>query len=225
MLPIWDWLPVSAGWLQVVVILICYGLPLTLAITLATGLARTLSRGLAPPWRQLLIPTVRKTLLHSSLFLLALLTQGCLALYLIRDLLTPAAIMATLGEPGPSSPFLARDTILGTQLTMAGGLLLVLQLLFAVFVTPLYLFREIPFYPCWRQSFLAMQLNPWLNPVLALSGLVMILLGYFDIFSVFAQLLALPLPPYLGALFYIAWRELFQSNSERESSSARKATA
>jgi hypothetical protein len=215
-LPVWDFtLPVSGGWLPTVSTVICYGFPLALAVSLATGLARAVNRRHPLPLQQLLIPTTLKVLLKSSLFLFSLLLQGYLAIYLIHDLVSPAAIMATL-EHNRAATFAVTDTILGTQLAMTGGLLLVMQLLFAGFVMPLYLFRETPFYSGWQLSFLAMQLNPWLGPALGLLGIIMILMTYFGIFSVLAQVLALPLPAYLGALYYVAWSEIFQGDAEEQ---------
>ena len=222
-LPIWDMLPVNGGWLSAIITVSCYGLPLTFTINLAIGLARAVSRRYPLSWPELLIPPVFQVLAKATLFLFTLLLQGCLAVYTIHQLVSPTAIMATLSGHQPSSQFTVADTILGTQLVMSGGLLLVLQLLFACFVTPLYLFRETPLYASWQLSYLAMQLNPWLGPGLGLIGLLLILLNYFNPLSVLAQLLALPLPAYLGALLYIAWREIFQGGIDETSSAPGKA--
>lgn len=217
-LPLWDALPTPGGWLAVISTVICYGLPLTLAVNLACGFARAVYRQTPQPLRQLGIPTTVKVLLKSALFLFALLLQGYLAVYVVHNLVNPASIMATMdGDTAFSDPsFGVAGTILGTQLMMIGSLLLVLQFLFASFVTPLHLFQELNFYECWRRSFLAIQLNPWLIPALGIPGLVIILLSYFDAFSILAQVLALPLPAYLGALLYVAWVEIFQGGIEEE---------
>jgi hypothetical protein len=218
-LPVWNTaLPLLSDGFAVVSTVLCYGLPLAFAISLACGFARAVNRQNPLPLRQLLIPTVFRVLLRSSLFLVALLLQAYLAGYLVRNLVSPESLMATAGgKAAVADPFFGvADTLLGTQLGMIGGLLLVLQLLFAGFVTPLHLFRELPLYTCWRLSFLAIQLNPWLLPALGLPGLVFILLCQFPIFSVLTQVLALPLPAYLGALLYVAWMDVFQGGVEEE---------
>jgi hypothetical protein len=218
-LPVWgDLFLLLGGWFAVVSTVFCYGLPLTLAVNLACGFARAVKRQTPLPWRQLLIPAVFRVLLRSSLFLLALLLQGYLASYLVYKLVSPASIMANMeGTIAAADPFFGvTDTLLGTQLGMIGGLLLVLQFLFACFVTPLHLFREIPLHICWRLSFLAIQLNPWLLPALGLSGLLLILLCQLQALDVPAQVLALPLPAYLGALLYVAWMDVFQGGAEEE---------
>lgn len=218
-LPLWEvMLPTAGGWLPVIATVICYGLPLTLAVTLACAFARAAYRQTPRPLRQLWIPTALKVLLKAALFLFVLLLQGYLAVYMVHNLVSPAGIMAnmegtaTLADPA----FGVASTILGTQLIMIGSLLLVLQFLFACFVAPLHLFRELQLYECWRRSFWAIQLNPWLVPALGLSGLLLILLSYVEVFSVPAQVLALPLPAYLGALLYVAWMEIFQGGIEEE---------
>jgi len=216
--PFWDMLPYAGGWLPMLATVICYGLPLTLTVSLACGFARAVNRLTPAPLRQLLVPTVAKVLFKTAFFLFTLLLQGYIAVFLIQDLLDPAVMMADFsGETVPTySLFGAADTILGTQLGMIGGLLLVMQLLFAAFAAPLHLFQEMPLYVCWRLSFLALQLNPWLWPALGLPGLVLILVASFESLSVLAQVLALPLPAYLGALLYVAWVELFQGGIETE---------
>lgn len=216
-LPWWETaLPTGSHWLTVIATVSCYGLPLNLTISLACGFARAANRERPPALKQLLIPGILRVLFKSSLFLLALLLQGYLAMYLIQDLLKPAAMLAAVeGETlPPSFSFAVTDTLLGTQLSMLGGLLLILQLLFACFVTPLYLFRELPLFVCWRLSFLAVQLNPWLWPALGLPGLLLILMASFEIFAVPAQILALPLPAYFGALLFVAWLEIFQGGAD-----------
>jgi hypothetical protein len=94
--------------------------------------------------------------------------------------------------------------------------LLVLQVLLAWFAVPLQLFRELPISVCWRRSILAMQLNPWLLPTLGLVGLALLVLPFFDLLAIPAQLLALPLPVYVGALLYVAWNDVFQGGAEEE---------
>lgn len=61
-----------------------------------------------------------------------------------------------------------------------------------------------------------MQLNPWLFPVLGLTGLTLAALPFFNLFAIPAQVLALPLPVYLGALLYVAWNDVFQGGAEEE---------
>jgi hypothetical protein len=219
MLPVWDLIPpVAGGWLTVIATVSCYGLPLNLAICLACGFARAAKRQRPSPLRQLLVPSILKVLLKSSLLLFVFLLQGYLAMYLIQDLLNPAIMLGTTAEkpPAPSFSFAVADTLLGTQLGMLGGLLLVLQVLFAGFIAPLYLFREFPLHRCWRLSFLAIQLNPWLWPALGLLGLALVVFSSIEILAIPAQILALPLPAYLGALLYVAWVEVFQGGIEAE---------
>lgn len=216
-LPVWELsLPAGGGWLPVVATVICYGLPLGCSVCVSAGLARALSRDKPPPLRHLLVPTALKVLGRTTLFLFALLLQGYLALYLVRDLVRPAALLADMGNPPPFAPFGVADTLLGTQLLMAGALVLVLQVLFACFVPPLHLFKELQFHAAWRQSFRAFQLNPWLGPVLGLAGLGLILLASVPALEVPAQVLALPLPAYLGALLFVAWNDIFQGDAEDE---------
>ncbi len=216
-LPLWELtLPAGGGWLLVVATVICYGLPLACSVCLSAGLARALSWDKPPPLRQLLVPTALRVLGRTTLFLFALLLQGYLALYLIRDLVRPTALLADTGSSAPFVPFGVADTLLGTQLLMAGALVLVLQILFACFVPPLHLFKEAPFHVAWRQSFRAFQLNPWLGPVLGLAGLGLILLASVPVLEILAQVLALPLPAYLGALLFVAWNDIFQGDAEEE---------
>lgn len=218
-LPVWDSLPTTGGWLLAILTVFCYGLPLTMTVSVATGLARAVNKGRSFTLRQLLIPGVLRVLVKCSLFLFGLLLQGYLAAYLIRDLLNPA-IMPDVAVERQTS-LLNADTILGTQFAMMGVLLLVLQVLFASFVAPLYLFRESPLYHCWEMSFLAFRLNPWLSPALGLMGVLLITMSCFGIFSVLTQMLALPMPIYLGALFYIAWRELFRGEADHRPTAGR----
>jgi hypothetical protein len=216
-LPIWKAMPpMFGGWFSVLATLICYGLPLAIAINLACGFARATSWQRYPSLRQLLVPSVLRVLLKASLFLFALLLQGYLAVYLIHNLINPATITAgtTSGTAFFDPVVGVADTILATQLGMTGALLLVLQFLFAFFVIPLHLFRELSLQECWHLSFLAVYLNPWLVPALGLPGLALLFMAYFSIFSIPAQILALPMPVYLGALLFVAWREVFQGGLE-----------
>lgn len=218
-LPVWE--PAdspTAGWFTALATVVCYGLPLAVAISLSCALARAFNRLRPPPLRLLLTPTALNVLLRAALFLTALLVQGYLVVYVIHQLLGPGAILAQLeGRPVAVDPFFGvADSLLGTQLGVTGALTLSMQFLFAVFVAPLQLFREFPPAVCWRLSFLAIQRNPWLLPALGLPGLAMLLLTRFEIFSVVSQVLALPLPPYLGVLLYIAWLDIFQGGVEEE---------
>ncbi|MDX1656169.1 MAG: hypothetical protein R3310_13240 [Candidatus Competibacteraceae bacterium] len=216
-LPLWKLgLFSSSGWLAVVATVVCYCLPLNLAVCLSCGLARTTTRNKPLPLGQLLVPAVLRVLVRTSLFLLALQLQAYLAVYLIQDLVNPATLMAGVegNRPAPDPNFGIGETLLGTQLTTIGALLLIMQVLLAMFVPPLHLFRELAFAESWRLSFRALQLNPWLGLALGLPGLLMILLSLFPWLGVVAQVMALPLPAYLGALLYIAWREIFQGGEE-----------
>lgn len=214
-LPIWEWwLPTGSGWLLLVVTLFCYGLPLSLTVTLACALARAANRKRAPAFKQLFNRTAAKALARTSLFLFLLLLQGYLLAYWMQSQLISPDI--TGGSRSLSGSFGVADTILGTQLSVLGSVLLVLQMLLAVFVIPLQLFRELPLSVCWRSSALAMQLNPWLLPMFGLVGLVLLILPFFQPFSIPAQVLALPLPAYLGVLLYVAWNDLFQGGAEEE---------
>ncbi|MEE4377801.1 MAG: hypothetical protein V2J55_09870 [Candidatus Competibacteraceae bacterium] len=226
-LPLWNPLFTGpSGWLPLLANVICYGLPLVFTLSLACGFARAVNQERTPSWSQLLNPTVFRVLLRSSLLLFVLLLQGYLVAYWVKDLLSPAALLEASGTVFHSDPtFGVTSSILGTQLTMLGGLLLVFQFLGVCFVPPLLLFREMPLYEAWRHSFLAVQLNPWLLPVLGLLGLVLLLLPFVKTLSVPVQILALPLPVYLGALLYIAWLDLFQGGSEESVSFSKQATA
>ena len=128
--------------------------------------------------------------------------------------------MARIDGSLPDPNFGVADSILATELGMAGALLLVFQFLFASFVMPQHLFRERPLWIAWRQSFLAMQLNPWLGPVLGLVGLLLLVIFSVSALGPLAQVLALPLPAYLGALMYVAWREVFEGGGEEPSPAA-----
>ena len=218
-LPIWGWWLSSLNpWIAVIVTVFCYGLPLSLTVTLACALARAANRKRPPTRGQLFNRTALKALAKTILFLFVLLLQGYLVVYWVRDQLLPVDMaMITNGVPQPlPAVFGVADTILGTQLSVLGSMLLVLQVLLTWFAIPLQLFRELPLSICWRRSALAMQLNPWLFPVLGLTGLLLVALPFFSFFSVLAQVLALPLPVYLGALLYVAWNDMFQGGAEEE---------
>lgn len=215
-LPVWEWwLPLAGGWVALVATVFCYGLPLSLTVTLACGLARAANRKREPASRLLFNRTAFKALAGTSLFLFLLLLQGYLLAYWVQNQLLPADVAVGDGSP-PAATFGVAGTILGTQLSVLGSVLLILQILLAAFAVPLRLFRELPLSACWRRSVLAMQLNPWLFPVMGLVGLALLALPFFQLFSVPAQLLALPLPVYLGALLYVAWNDVFQGGAEEE---------
>jgi hypothetical protein len=218
-LPVWQWwLPPLGGWVTLIVTVFCYGLPLSLTVTLACGIARAANRKQTPAPKQLFNWTAFKALTRTSLFLFALLLQGYLVVYWVQDQLLPADLTAA-GDPMPvpsMTTFGVASTLLGTQLSVLGSMLLVLQVLLAIFVVPLQLFRELPLSVCWRWSVLAMQLNPWLFPALGLSGLLLVTLPFFDLFAIPAQVLALPLPVYLGVLLYVAWNDVFQGGNEED---------
>ena len=218
-LPIWQWwLPLLGGWVTLIATVFCYGLPLSLTVTLACGIARAANRQRTPAFRQLLNRTALKALMRTTLFLFSLLLQGYLLIYWVQDQLLPvdlAALNASVPPPSLTS-FGVADTVLGTQLSVLGSVLLVLQALLAVFIIPLQLFCELPLSTCWRRSVLGLQLNPWLFPIMGLSGLALLSLPFFDLFAIPAQVLALPLPVYLGILLYIAWNDVFQGGEEEE---------
>ncbi|MBK7984343.1 MAG: hypothetical protein IPP10_01160 [Candidatus Competibacteraceae bacterium] len=214
-LPVWEWwLPLAGGWVTLIATMFCYGLPLSLTVTLACGLARAVNRKRQPASNQLFNRTALKALSKTALFLFLLLLQGYLLAYWVQDqLLTVDA--ASGGSPTPpSATFGIAGTILGTQLSVLGSLLLILQIVLGIFTVPLQLFRELPLSVCWRRSALAMQLNPWLFLVLGLGGLALLALPFYPVFSVIAQVLALPLPVYLGVLLYVAWNDVFQGGAE-----------
>lgn len=218
-LPVWEWwLPPLGGWVTLIATVFCYGLPLSLTVTLACGIARAANRQRTPAFKQLFNRTALKALVRTSLLLFGLLLQGYLLIYWVQDQLLPVDL-AAIGDSAPppiSAAFGVTDTLLGTQLSVLGSVLLVLQALLAVFIVPLQLFRELPLSACWRRSVLAMQLNPWLFPVMGLSGLALLALPFFELFSIPAQMLALPLPVYVGILLYAAWNDVFQGGEEDE---------
>lgn len=211
----WPWdalLPVAAGWLTVTTTVLCYGFPLTLAISLACGFARLTKQRRAFFLQHLVYPTTLRVLLRSGLFAFVLLLQGYLILYLLLDSIKGFG-EADTWTTNPN--FGLAESVLATQLGMVGGFLLVLQVSFACFVIPLYLFREMPLHQCWRLSFLAIQLNPWLLPALGSLGFPLIIIAYSGFFSLIAQLIAFPLPAYLGALLYVAWLQVFQGGIDK----------
>lgn len=218
-LPIWEWwLPPLGGWVTLVATILCYGLPLSLTVTLACGVARATSRKRAPASKLLFNRTAIKALFRTSLFLFLLLLQGYLVAYWVQDQLLPVDISVLEGGAPPPQvvTFGVANTLLSTQLSVLGSMVMILQILLAVFVVPLQLFRELPLSVCWRRSALAMQLNPWLFLALGLAGLALIALPFFGPFSILTQVLALPLPVYWGALLYVAWSDVFQSGAEEE---------
>ncbi len=202
-----------SGWFSVVAAVACYGLPVCIVVPLACALARAVNRERVPSPRQLLSFSALRVLGRAGLFIFALLLQAYLTAYLLKDIIRPVTFVSGVA-PVSGAPFGMFDSVLGAQLGTLGGLLLVFQLLFCAFVIPLHLFSERPFYHCWRLSFLAMQLNPWLWPPLGLAGLLLILLPSVPLLDSVAQVLALPLPVYVGALLYIAWLEIFQGGKE-----------
>jgi hypothetical protein len=215
-LPVWEWwLPLTRSWTALIATVFCYGLPLSLTVTLACGLARAANRKRAPAARQLFNWTALKALAKASLFLFALLLQGYLVVYWAQAQMLPGNLDGVVGR-SPANPFGVAGTLMGTQLSVLGGVVLVLQVLLAMFVIPLQLFRELPLSVCWRRSVLAMQLNPWLLPVLGLAGLALLALPFFTLLSILAQVLALPLPVYWGVLLYVAWNDVFQGGEEEE---------
>ena len=218
-LPIWEWwLPPLGGWVTLIATVFCYGLPLSVTVTLACGIARAANRQRTPTFKQLFNRTALKALARTSLLLFGLLLQGYLLIYWVQDQLLPVDLAAIGDHAPPAIPatFGVADTLLGTQLSVLGSVLLVLQALLAAFIIPLQLFREWPLSICWRRSVLALQLNPWLFPVMGLSGLALLTLPFLDLFSIPAQILALPLPVYLGILLYVAWNDVFQGGAEEE---------
>lgn len=215
-LPLWDVaLPGIGPWMAIVGTVTCYGLPLTLATALSCALARAVDREKSPRPRDLMRKDTLVVLVRPTLFLFALLFQGFVALSLIRSMIDPASLAEHLGS-GPDPRFGLASTLLGTQLGIGGGLLLVMQLLVAFFVVPLYLFRELPLNLSWRLSFKALQLNPWLGPSLGLPGVLLMVLSQVELLSYPAQVLALPLPAFYGSVLYVAWREVFQNRGEEE---------
>jgi len=216
-LPIWEWwLPLAGGWVSLIATVFCYGLPLSLTVTLACGIARAANRKREPAFRLLFNRTALKALVGTSLFLFLLLLQGYLLAYWVHQSLLIDVAISDGSLPAPSATFGVASTILGTQLSVLGSVLLILQVLLAAFTVPLRLFRELPLSVCWRRSALAMQLNPWLFLVLGACGLSLLVLPFFQFSSILAQVLALPLPVYLGALLYVAWNDLFQGGAEEE---------
>jgi hypothetical protein len=219
-LPIWD-RAFAGPWFGLLATGVCYGLPASIAVVLSCALARgvDLQRPIRP--RSLLEPATLRMLLRLSMFLFGLLLQGLLLLYLVLEYWHPADVaLVGRGEQGPR--FGVADTILATQFGMLGGLLLVLQIVFALFLGPLYLFRELPLYGAWRLSWIAMQRNPWLPFALGFPALLLMVAAGHPAFSVPAQVLALPLPAVLGCYLYTAWRGVFEGGDEHEAGTERQ---
>lgn len=214
LLNLFEFQPFAGGWLSIVADAICYGLPVSIVVPLACALARAVNRERVPSARQLLSATAARVLGRTALFIFVLLLQAYLTGYLLEDIIRPVTSASNLDAAGGTFSFGPYDSVLGAQLGALGALLIVFQLLFCTFVIPLHLFSERPFYPCWRLSFLAMQLNPWLWPPLGLGGLLLLLLPVVPVLDTVAQILALPLPVYIGALLYIAWLNVFQGGEE-----------
>lgn len=218
-LPVWEGglLPLG-GWTTLMATVFCYGLPLSLTVVLACAIARAVSRPQTSALRQLFNRTALKALARATAFLFSLLLQGYLLIYWVQDRWLPLD-PAAAGDRGSavfSAAFGVADTLLGTQLSVLGGVLLVLQALLAVFIPPLQLFRELSLSACWRRSVLGMQLNPWLFPVMGLAGLALLMVPFLNLFSILSQVLALPLPVYLGVLLYVAWNDVFQGGEEED---------
>ncbi len=216
-LPIWElWLPLSGGLAKLLSTVFCYGLPLSLTLTLACGLARATNCKRGKLSNQLLNRTATKALLRTSLFLFLLILQGYLLVYCIQDILNvniSASSSSGLALPKSLWNNLSVNvTILETQLSILGSILLICSILLAMFVIPLKLFQELPLSTCWQRSALAMHLNPWLSPMLFLTGFSLFILPFLKIFSICSQLLSLPLPVYLGVLLYVAWNDVFQGD-------------
>ncbi len=216
-LPIWEvTLPIPGPWVALLSAGICYGIPLCLGVAFACAMARAVDREMELKLTRMLSPASVNLMGKAGMYMFALLIQGYLALYIVEDLATPSASVAgeTSGRDSSGPLFGIANTILATQFGMAGGLLLITQVLFAFFTVPIFLFREVPLYDAWRLSFRAIQINPWIPLLLGLPGLVVMLASTADALSVPAQLLALPLPPLLGALLFVAWRDVFESDAD-----------
>ncbi|PIE83698.1 MAG: hypothetical protein CSA09_00165 [Candidatus Contendobacter odensis] len=218
-LPVWEWLSLPTGsWLALLATIICYGLPLSLTVTLACSVARAANRRQTPPVKQLVNWTALRVVTRTCLLLFLLVLQGYLLVYWVWDqmLSIDFVIMGDDTPPSLPSAFGVASTLLGTQLSVLGATVLVLQVLLAGFIAPLQLFQELPLPVCWQRSALAMQLNSWLVPVLGLVGLALLVLPFFDWLGIPAQVLALPLPVYFGTLLYVAWNDVFQGGTEEE---------
>ena len=85
----------------------CYGLPLSLTVTLACGLARAANRKKLPATRQWLNGTAIKALIRTTLFLFMLVLQGYLLAYWVQDQLLPVDL-AVVGDSAPPPPTTAR---------------------------------------------------------------------------------------------------------------------
>ena len=217
-LPLWQWWLLPGGWITLIATIFCYGLPLSVSVVLACALARAVNRDRPRALRQLWNRTALRVLIRSVLLLCGLLLQGYLLVYWVQNQIIPADLVALTGKTTAplTSAFGVANTLLGTQLSIFGGMVLVLQVLLALFIVPLQLFRAWSLAQCWRRSVLALQLNAWLLPMSALIGLALLFMPFFKIFSIPAQILALPLPAYFGALMYVAWNDIFQGGADHE---------
>lgn len=218
-LPLWQWwLPPLGAWVTLLATIFCYGLPLSVSIVLACALARAVNRERPRAFKQLFNRAALRVLMRSSLLLFVLLLQGYLLVYWVQDQIIPTDLAALADTPTTplTSAFGVAQTLLGTQLSILGGMVLVLQVLLALFIVPLQLFREWSLAQCWQRSVLALQLNAWLLPISALLGLALLFLPFFKLFSIPSQILALPLPAYFGALMYVAWNDVFQGGTDHE---------
>ncbi len=227
-LPLWDTpVPGLGHWLALLGTVTCYGLPLTVSTTLACALARAVDHDRAPRVADLLRKDVLRLLLRSALFLFALLLQAFIALALILALVQAPSGGRSAASiwSGPDPGFGLSGTILGTELGMGGGLLLVMQLLVAFFVVPLHLFREIPLYVAWRVSFHALQKNPWLGPGVGLIGVALMILSQVEVLAYLVQVLALPFPAVCGCLIYVGWREVFDKRGDEQAAERYQAVA
>lgn len=220
LLPVWD-SAIVGPWLGLTATAVCYGLPCSLSVVVSCALARAVDLERPIRLRILLQPASARLILRLSLFLCVLLLQGLLLLYLVLEYWHPSAVDPLgRGELGPR--FGVADTILATQFGMLGGMLLALQVVFALFLGPLYLFREMPLYAAWRLSSVALQRNPWLPFALGFPGVLAMLAAGHSAFAVPAQVLALPFPAVLGCYLYVAWRGVFDSGQQDERSTERQ---
>lgn len=219
LLPVWD-SAIIGPWLGLTATAVCYGLPCSLAVVVSCALARAVDLERPIRLRILLQPASRRLILRLSLFISVLLFQGLVLLYLVLEYWHPTAVDPVgRGELGPR--FGVADTILATQFGMLGGMLLALQVVFALFLGPLYLFREMPLYAAWRLSSVALQRNPWLPFALGFPGVLVMLAAGHSAFAVPAQVLALPFPAVLGCYLYVAWRAVFDGGQQDERSTER----
>jgi hypothetical protein len=201
-------LPAALG---LALLLVVHGLPLCLSVCLACAVARAARHHRIHRLRELLSRHTLRVLLPLGGFLAALLLQGGIVVFLLVERMQQ-------GLPGAAgaSSFLSAPTLLGTELILEGLLLLLLAAFFAPFTVPLALFREHPLLLCWRLSYHATRLNPWLWPYLGLAGTCLVGAGHLQTpgIALAVQILALPIPALLGTLLYIAWAEIFAFGME-----------